>query len=193
MDLLETLTSQLGGGALAQISRQLGTDEATAGAATSAGISALIGALSKNAGSSDGAAALDRALTSDHDGSVMQNLGGFMDNPDTGTGAGILRHVLGGSQSQVQAGLSQATGLDSGGVGKLLTMLAPVVMGALGQAKRKSNLDASGISDLLGQERKQIARRQPEALGLLDRLLDSDGDGDFDLGDAAGMLGKLFK
>ena len=123
----------------------------------------------------------------------MQNLGGFMDNPDTGTGAGILRHVLGGSQSQVQAGLSQATGLDSGGVGKLLTMLAPVVMGALGQAKRKSNLDASGISDLLGQERKQIARRQPEALGLLDRLLDSDGDGDFDLGDAAGMLGKLFK
>jgi hypothetical protein len=128
---------------------------------------------------------------------VLDNLTGFLDNPDTGTGQGILRHVLGGSQRKVESGLSQATGLDSGGVGKLLTMLAPVVMGALGKAKRQSNLDASGVTNLLGQEREQISQREPQALGMLDRLLDSDGDGDFDLSDAAkhgmGMLGKLFK
>ena len=34
MDILEVLTSQLGGDALGQISRQLGTDEKTAGNAT---------------------------------------------------------------------------------------------------------------------------------------------------------------
>jgi hypothetical protein len=197
MDILGMLTEQLGGGALEKISRQLGTDEQTAGNATAAGVSALIGALSKNAGKADGATALDSALSKDHDGSVLDNLTGFLDNPDTGTGQGILNHVLGGRQRQVQSGLSQATGLDSDGAGKLLSMLAPVVMGALGKAKQQGNLDASGVSSLLGEQREQIARREPEAMGMLDRLLDSDGDGDFDLGDAAkhgmGLLGKFFK
>ena len=197
MDILGMLTEQLGGGALGQISRQLGTDEKTAGNATAAGVSALIGALSKNAGKADGATALDSALSKDHDGSVLDNLTGFLDNPDTGTGQGILNHVLGGRQRQVQSGLSQATGLDADGAGKLLSMLAPVVMGALGKAKQQGNLDASGVSNLLGEQREQITRREPEAMGMLDRLLDTDGDGDFDLGDAAkhgmGLLGKFFK
>lgn len=196
MDIMEMLTNQLGGDALGQISRQLGTDEKTAGDATSAGVTALIGALSRNAGKADGAAELNKALENDHDGSVLDNLTGFLGNPDTGTGQGILRHVLGGQQSTVESGLSQVTGLDSAGAGKLLAMLAPVVMGALGKAKQQGQLDASGISNLLGQERAEISKRDPQAMGMLDRLLDSDGDGDFDLGDAAkhgmGLLGKLF-
>lgn len=196
MDIMEMLTNQLGGDALGQISRQLGTDEKTAGDATAAGVTALIGALSRNAGKADGAAELNNALANDHDGSVLDNLTGFLGNPDTGTGQGILRHVLGGQQSKVESGLSQATGLDSAGAGKLLAMLAPVVMGALGKAKQQGHLDASGVSNLLGQERAEISRRDPQAMGMLDRLLDSDGDGDFDLGDAAkhgmGLLGKLF-
>jgi hypothetical protein len=197
MDILGMLTEQLGGDALGQISRQLGTDEKTAGNATAAGVSALIGALSRNAGKADGAAALDNALAKDHDGSVLDNLTGFLGNPDTGTGQGILGHVLGGQQRQVESGLSQATGLDSAGAGKLLAMLAPVVMGALGKAKQQGNLDASGLSNLLGEQKAEISKRDPQAMGLLDRLLDSDGDGDFDMGDAAkhgmGLLGKLFK
>lgn len=196
MDILKMLTEQLGGDAVGQISRQLGTDEKTAGDATAAGVTALIGALSRNAGNADGAAELDNALAKDHDGSVLDNLTGFLGNPDTGSGQGILRHVLGGQQSKIESGLSQTTGLDSAGAGKLLSMLAPVVMGALGKAKQQGQLDASGVSDLLGQERAEISRRDPQAMGMLDSLLDSDGDGDFDLGDAAkhgmGLLGKLF-
>jgi len=196
MDILEVLTSQLGGDAIGQISRQLGTDEKTAGNATAAGVTALIGALSRNAGKADGAAELDKALAKDHDGTVLDNLTGFLGNPDTGTGQGILRHVLGGQQRQVESGLSQATGLDSAGAGKLLAMLAPVVMGALGKAKQQGNLDSSGVSNLLGEQRAEISRRDPQAMGMLDRLLDADGDGDFDIGDAAkhgmGLLGKLF-
>jgi len=196
MDILEVLTGQLGGDALGQISRQLGTDEKTAGNATAAGVTALIGALSRNAGKADGAAQLDNALAKDHDGSVLDNLTGFLGNPDTGTGQGILRHVLGGQQRQVESGLSQATGLDSAGAGKLLAMLAPVVMGALGKAKQQGKLDSSGVSSLLGEQRAEISRRDPQAMGMLDRLLDADGDGDFDIGDAAkhgmGLLGKLF-
>jgi hypothetical protein len=52
------------------------------------------------------------------------------------------------------------------------------------------------VSSLLGEQRAEISRRDPQAMGMLDRLLDADSDGDFDIGDAAkhgmGLLGKLF-
>ena len=72
MDILGMLTDQLGGDALGQISRQHGTDEKTAGNATAAGVSALIGALSRNAGKADVASALDSALAKYHDGNVLE-------------------------------------------------------------------------------------------------------------------------
>ena len=72
-----------------------------------------------------------------------------------------------------------------------------MVMGALGKTQRQGGLDAGSLSKMLGQEGHQLESRQPQAMGLLGGILDADGDGDFDLGDAAqhGMkaLGKFFK
>ena len=70
-----------------------------------------------------------------------------------------------------------------------------MVLGALGRQQRQANLDAGGLAGLLGQERQQIEREQPQAMGLLGTMLDTDGDGDVDLGDLAkhgkGLLGKF--
>jgi len=70
-----------------------------------------------------------------------------------------------------------------------------MLMGALGKEQRQSNLDSSALAGLLGQERKTIEKKAPAA-GALSALLDTDGDGDVDLGDLAktglGTLGKLF-
>ena len=194
--IFDTLTQQLGGDTLKQISGMLGTDENTAGKATGAAVSVLLGALSRNAAKPEGAQALTQALAKDHDGSVLDNLGALIGSPDSGAGAGILGHVLGGQQRRVESGLSQATGLDSGSAGKLLAMLAPVVMGALGRQQRQGNMDAGAVAGMLNQESRTMEQRNPNAAGILGRLLDTDGDGDFDLGDmakhGAGLLGKLF-
>jgi hypothetical protein len=195
--LLETLVQQLGGGTMGQISRQLGADERTAGNATGAAVSTLIGALARNASQQQGAESLHKALSKDHDGSLLDNLAGFLGNPQGGPGEGILRHVLGARRPQVEAGLSKTTGLDAGSVGRLLTMLAPVVMAALGKTQRQGGMDSRALAGFLGQERQTIERREPQAAGLMGRLLDTDGDGDVDLGDLAkhgvGLLGKLFE
>jgi len=193
--ILDLLTSQLAGGNLKQIGSQLGADEKTAGNATGAAIGALLTALSRNAAKPEGAEALSNALAKDHDGSVLSNLQDQIRNPDTGTGDGILRHVLGGRRQTVEAGLSQATGLDLDKAGQLLTMLAPIVMGALGKAKQTSGLDAGSLAGYLGAEHKKLEAKQPQAAGMLGRLLDTDGDGDFDLKDitkhGGGLLGKI--
>jgi hypothetical protein len=184
-DLLETLTRELGGSSLDQISRSLGADRSATGDAMAAALPALIGALSRNASQGDGARALSEALARDHDGSILDDLGGFLGKGETGAGDAILRHVLGERRSRVEAGLSGAAGIDAGSVSKLLAMLAPVVLGALGRTQRQRGVDADGLASMLRNERRDIEHAAPAEMGILDRLLDTDDDGDVDLGDVA--------
>lgn len=109
----------------------------------------LLGALAKNASTEEGATSLSNALKKDHDGSILDNLSELLDKPDSGAGEGILSHVLGGGQQKVEGYLSQKSGVDSGGVDQILKMLAPIVMGVLGKAQSKGNLDSSQLSGLL--------------------------------------------
>ena len=174
--LLEMLTGQLGGGALNQLSKQLGADEQTTGTAVSAALPVLLGALAKNSARPEGANALFGALSRDHDGSVLDNLTGFLRQPDEKTGDGILGHVLGGRRNQIEQNVSRASGLNAASVTKLMTMLAPLVMGALGKTQRQRNLDPGSLSDLLTQEQTNLQRQNP-TLGGLAKMLDADGDG----------------
>jgi hypothetical protein len=72
-----------------------------------------------------------------------------------------------------------------------------MVMGALGKAKAQSGAGVSGLQDLLHQETQSIQRRQPKQMGMIEGLLDSDGDGDVDLSDilkkGSGLLGGFFR
>jgi hypothetical protein len=195
--ILDMLAGQLSGGNLSQISKQLGADESTTQSAITAVLPTLLGALTKNAGSSSGAASLSAALDRDHDGSILDDLGGFLGgNPQAGPGDGILRHALGGQRSRVESSLGKTTGLDAGTIGKLLVTLAPMVMGALGRAKREQHLDTGSLSSMLGREADDFKQRNPQAGSAIGMLLDADGDGDVDLGDilsqGGGILGSLF-
>lgn len=174
--IFDLLTEQLAGDGLSQIQRQLGADSATTAKAVPAALGTLMGALQKNS-ASGGAEALLGALARDHDGGVLDNLSGYLSNPDEATGNGILRHVLGERRGAVESNLGQSLGLDSGSAAKLLAMLAPLVMGALGKAQRSGQLDAGAVTSMLGQERQVIQQKAPDGLGLLGSLLDQDGDG----------------
>ena len=190
--LLEALTQHVTGSALQHVSRQLGTDEATTSGAIGAALPMILAALAKNASRADGADALNRALQKDHDGSVLNDVGGAVNGYASGPGAAILKHVFGGKQDAVAAGVGQAAGLDASKAGALLTMLAPVVMGALGKARRSGGLDAGGLAAMLGEEQAAIAPRAG-GLGSLLSMLDADKDGsvvDDVLGMAAKFLGK---
>jgi len=193
---LETLMGQLGGSTLQNLSSQLGTDPNQTQSGVAAALPLLLGALTRNSQTSSGASALNNALDRDHDGSILDDVTGFLAQGDTSTGSGILKHVLGAKQSRVESGLSQGTGLSGESAGKLLALLAPLVLGALGKTKKEKGMDASALAGYLGHEREEVEKRAPQQMGVLNVLLDSDGDGDVDLSDIAkqggGLLGKLF-
>ena len=186
--LIDLLTQQIQSGGLARIAGQLGTDESTAGKAVPAVLGTLIGALAKNTSSGKGAEDLFGALSRDHDGSILDDIGGAISNHGNLAGNGILKHMLGGNRQSVESGLGSALGLDAGAIGKLLPMLAPILMGALGKARSQGNLDIGGLAGMLGQQRQHIQKEVPRGFGL-GSLIDRDGDGQI-LDDVAGMVGK---
>ena len=188
--ILETITGALTGNALQQVNKQLGTNDASAQGAIAAALPVLLSALAKNASSPEGAAKLGAALARDHDGSIFNDVAGAVTNHQAGAGASILKHVLGARQDAVTTGLGQATGLDAGKAGALLSMLAPMVLGAVGRAQRSGGLDAGGLAAALGQEDSRSGA-SGGALGGLLGMLDTNHDGSV-VDDVLGIAGKLF-
>ena len=193
--ILDTLTQQLSGGTLSQMSRQLGIDEATTQNAVSVALPLLLGGLARNAAQPAGADALGRALDQDHDGSVLDDPAPLLSNPQAFSGGGILGHILGSRQAPVAEGVGRATGMNQQQVMQLLIMLAPLIMGALGRAKRQQGIDSGGLGSVLQREQAQIEQRAPGAGGILGGLLDRDNDGQI-ADDIArmggGVLGSIF-
>jgi len=189
--LTQQLLQQLSGDGLSQISQQIGADEQTTGSALSAAMPLLVSALANNASKPDGAQALQQALAKDHDGSVFNDMPGFLSNPQAANGAGILGHILGGQQPVVTQGLAQGTGLNSGQAGQLLQIAAPLLMGALGQQQQQEGFDTNGLSAFLGGQQQIAQQSNPDMMSMLNNLLDMDRDGSA-LDDILGMAGKLF-
>lgn len=193
MSLIQQLTQQISGEALKGLSQQLGADEGTTGKAITAALPMIIGALARNSASEEGAQSLDNALANDHDGSILNNLAGFLSSTDNGPGAGILRHVFGEKRPHAEQGISQLSGLDGGKAGALLENLAPIVMGMLGQQKQQQGLNASALAGLLGNEVSNAQSGTGSmAMNLLSNFLDQDGDGSM-VDDVMGMIGKFMR
>jgi hypothetical protein len=156
MDLTKVLLESLGNGGLSQIASSVGMDENKTSSAMGALVPVLLGAMSNNA-KSGGAEGLLGALDSDHDGSILDDIGGFLGGNNSSraaNGSGILKHILGDKTETVSSGLAGKLGVDAGAIGKLLPILAPMIMGYLGKQKRSagnSGFSSDGIGDLLGQ------------------------------------------
>lgn len=190
---LEALLGLLQGQDLGKLAEQVGGNEGQVKSGVMAALPAMLTALSKNTGTEKGAQELSNALETKHDGSILNNLSGYLSNPDLKDGAGILNHLFGSQTSNVANAVSQSSGLDSNGSMKILQMLAPVLMGMLGQQKKQNNLDAEGIGNLTSMLASNFGS-EAGASGIMDvvtNLLDANKDGNV-MDDIMGMVGKIF-
>lgn len=191
VSLLDMLQERLGNeAAVKQIGAQLGADPGTTHSAIAAALPMIVGALARNAKDPQQAGALSDALAKDHDGSILDDVTSHLGQAQYADGDGILKHVLGGKQGSVATGLGHVAGMDPAKAGLLLSMLAPLVMGALGKAQREGKLDPGGLAGMLGGEQQRATDAAPGVMGMLGKFLDRDGDGSV-LDDIGGMLGKL--
>lgn len=158
-DLLGALMGQLTQqNTVSAIGKKVGANEQITTKALQYAIPVLLGAMANNTSSNSGAAALDNALSKSHDGSILNDImGAVSGGSNSGVGAGILKHVLGGQRNQVQQQLSSQTGLSAEGMGQVLEIAAPILMGMLGKQKRENNLGASALASMLGGAKQEAA------------------------------------
>ncbi len=188
--LTQQLMQQLAGGGLSQISQQIGAKEEDTGSAMSMAIPLLMSALANNASKPEGAQSLQQALVNDHDGSILNNMSGFLSDPQAANGAGILGHVLGTQQPAVTQGLAQNTGLGNDQVAQLLQIAAPLVMGSLGQQQQQQGFDTNGLTAFLSTQQQAAQQSNPD-LSMLNTMLDTNRSGSA-LDEILGMVAKFF-
>lgn len=204
MDLRDLFQGQINDVLVDQISNQFGIkDRDQAESAVEGGFTTLLNAISRNVATPSGAEGLAGAIDRDHDGSILDDITGFLggsrqsDNTSMLNGSGILKHLLGGQQNQVVEMLGKATGLHQSQAGQMLMSLAPVVMGMLGRQKKVNNLDQRSLADMVIRGTENFNRQSPTNTSLITKMLDKDGDGSamdeiLSMG-AKALFGSIFK
>ncbi|MBS1897317.1 MULTISPECIES: DUF937 domain-containing protein [unclassified Microbacterium] len=184
---------------IGDIAQKLGVSEDVARQAVQEGGAALIGGLAKNAETPEGSAAIEAALAK-HDGFSGAS---SLDDVDEADGEKIVSHVFGGNADQVAQTLTndqKTAGID---FGKLLPILAPIVMGLIANGQKGSTGGGGGLGDILGgllgggQQQGQAAGTGGgglgDILGGLGGLLGGGGSGSSGGGgiDIGGLIGGL--
>lgn len=189
--LLDLLNSPMGKQLISGVSNQTGEPENKTAEVLSMAMPLLMGAMKKNASTPGGAQGLMNALSSKHDGSILDDLGGLfgggVDQSVMDDGAGILGHVFGAKQPQVENALSSKSGIDAGTISQILKIAAPIILGYLGKQTRQQNVSSpDGLNGLLGGLMGG-GRTATKQQSLIETFLDSDGDGSV-IDDLAGMV-----
>lgn len=186
--ILDFLDTDTGKQFVQSSSQQLGESPERVKSALAMAMPMMLGALKKNAQTQQGAEGIDQALEDQkHDGSILGRITEVFQGENLGMlisdGGGILRNIFGGNQPKVEEAVGTATGMDSSKIGSLLKMVAPVVLGILGNQKRKDQVGAGGLSGLL---ESVMGSDTAHDQSLLETFME--GDKNSVIGDVAGKL-----
>ena len=198
MDLQQLLGGELGEQVTGLISNQLGIDQNQAQSAIGLALPTLLNALNKNASTDDGAAALTNAIAGKHNGADLADLAGLAQSALGGDGSSMLKHILGGAESNVTNAISQNTGIGGGQASQILQILGPVLLNALGNQSQATagGINVSSIASLLSNFVGNHQQQAPQHQNIISSLLDQNNDGnvaDDALKIGAGFLKNLFK
>ena len=183
---MNELSRHLNDDVIIQISNQIGAQDPNQVKKAAFGIGELLlHAISKNANNQERGGGLFGAIEKDHDGGILGDLMGVLsgkkkiNNPSTTNGEGIINHLLGKQQLEAAQVVSQSSGLHIFKSGVLMQLVAPIVMGVVGQKQKSKGLDLGGLAQILlggGQQQQQSRQASPSG-SVFEKLLDRDGDG----------------
>ena len=168
---------------IGRIAVALGLDRNKVQSAVSAVVPALLAAFNNTANQPGGAQKLADAAKQQAGtlGNFAGMLSGGRQSSLLETGTQMLSSLVDGqNRNALTDAVARFTGLGQGATGSLLGMLAPAVMGIIGQHHGATRaIDASGIANLFANQKDNIAAAMPSGLGNLlsgTGLLSSLGD-----------------
>ncbi len=157
MSLADTIASEGGQAAIAQVAQQFGLNNETAAQAIGMLLPALAQGMQQKASQGDGAAALFKALQAGDHARYLTDPSALAQAATNGDGVGILGHILGSKDVSrvVAATVAGALGIDNDTVKQMLPVVAAMAMGALAKQSQPAAPQApapvSNPADLVGQ------------------------------------------
>lgn len=202
LNLMDMITAASGGQVQQQLGSQLGLDDAQTASALKALLPALSAGLQANTRKPGGVQALLGALANGDHGQYLDDPSRLTRPETIEDGNAILGHLLGSREMSrsVASAAAQKTGISDTILKAALPMIASMVMGSLSKQTQDPDIAGQlmgmlgggapqpsqpaktgfGLNDLLSAATGARAEAEPAktgAMGMLGRLLDSDGDG----------------
>ncbi|MGB3464057.1 MAG: DUF937 domain-containing protein [Cyclobacteriaceae bacterium] len=195
MSLLDGLMGAFDDNAIDNMSSQIGASKSQTKTALGSLLPILLNSVSKQGNSnSSGLGSFVGFLDADKDGSILDDVAGFVLSGKDGNSGNILSSLLGGNQNQIQGYVSDDSGISSDATSKLMQLAAPVVISYLARRNKQSDSE-TGLGDLLGGFLGDMNNKAPQSSGVIDQLLDNNKSTvDNDIANLGGsLLGSLFR
>ena len=170
MNIMDMVKKSVSDKVMGQIGGMMGMSDPKKTSSTfDTAIGSILGGMMKKSTSQEGAKQV-YDVASNADPSIMDRLGDILGGGGEKveavqkSGGGMLDSILGGSKNGMIASIAKALGLDGSIVGKLLTLVAPMLLGTIGKHIKSAGMDAVGLGSLLGEQKQHVSAALPSGL-----------------------------
>ncbi len=160
LNIIELIKGQLGPALISQAASEFGESESGVSKAISGLLPAVIGGLANNA---DKPGILDAITGAASSGLLGNLLGGPTNNSVVST---VLSLIFGDKAGSLANAVSGFSGVSNATSNSLLNMVTGAALGSIGKYSADNNLDASGITKLLGEQKGIVSSLLPAGLSL---------------------------
>ena len=176
VNLVNLIKGQLGDSALEQLGGLLGESAENTMNAVNAGVPTILGSIADKVANDAGAADRFSSELDGLDSGIATDFSALLADSNRETlaekGTGMLEGLFGDNLGGITDLISQFSGMGSKSSSSLLSMILPIVLGAINKQKRIHGLDNAGALRLLGDQKDYISQAMPS--GMSD-LLSSSG------------------
>ena len=171
-NLLDVAKSYFNHDLINKAASSLGESESGISKAISAILPAVINGISEKASTTEGATAIAKLATDEHNDGILDSISGFLHHDSSSSliskSSSAINTIFGKSgQSNMLTNLiSNFAGVKSSSAGTLLSMAVPLVLGLLGRHTSQSNIGASGLSSFLGTQNSLATAALPAGFSL---------------------------
>lgn len=160
LNIIDLIKGQLGSALVSQAASQLGESEAGISKAISGLLPVIVGGLANN---SDNPAVLDSVSNTSSQGI----LGNLLDTASNNSMvSGLLTSIFGDKLSGIINAIATYAGISNNSSSSLLNLVTGATVGSVGKYAADNNLDKSGISSLLNDQKGVISTLLPAGLSL---------------------------
>lgn len=160
LNIIDLIKGQLGPALISQSATQFGESESGISKAISALLPAVVGGMANNA---DKPGVLDAIMGSTSNGMLGNLLGGTSNSSLITT---VLTAIFGDKVADITNAVSTFSGVNTSTSNSLLNMVTGATLGSVGKYAADNNIGASGITNLLQDQKGIVSSLLPAGLSL---------------------------